>query len=184
MANKSPTIGANVDFTFAGTTTDGQNAPFALGTTVDGDGVRYMFVQASGAISTSTNEPYALAIDSAGQAAKMTTALALKRHRLGVAPRLIISDNDFFWARIYGAGSVVPMRVAASAAADSSLRTTTSAGRLGTASTVSAVVYAGCVLTVAASASGASTGSTIRNCILSANSPVRQSSIGTTTTTV
>lgn len=176
MANKSQTVGANVDFTFTGTTTDGQNAPFALGTIVEGDGVRYRFVQANGVISTTTNEPYAVLIDENNQATKATTANALERHELGIAPRLVISDNDFFWARTFG--KPIPLRVAASATLNASLRTTTTAGRLGTASTASSVVYAGCVIVVAASASGASSGSTIRNAILTGNFPVRQSTLG------
>jgi hypothetical protein len=163
MANKSQIIGPNVDQTWPGTTTDGANAPVALGTVVNGDGITYMLVQAGEAISTTTSEPFALAIDENFQAKKVTTALATERHRLGIAPRLVIADNDFFYARIGGAN--IPLRVAASAAANTTLKTTTTAGRLGTASTVSAVAFAGAVIVLVASAS-TSAGNSIRNALL------------------
>lgn len=163
MANKSTLIGPNVDQTWPGTTTDGAQSPVTLGTTVQGDGITYVLVQAGAAISTTTSEPYALAIDENFQAVKMTTALATARHRLGIAPRLVISDNDFFYARVGGPN--IPLRVAASAAADTTLKTTTTAGRLGTASTASAVAFAGAVIVLVASAS-TSAGNSIRNAFL------------------
>lgn len=175
MLQSSGLIGANVDQIDTGTTTDGQNALFSLGTRVRGPGGdEFIYVQAGEAISTTANEPFAVAIDENYQALKMTTALAVQRHRLGVAPRIAIPDNSFFWARV--AGSNFSIRVAASAAADTPLRTTTTAGRLGTASTASAVVFAGAVIVTAASAS-TSAGNTIRTVLLTNPVPVRQGAV-------
>lgn len=149
-------IGVNVNDVSAGTTTDGVNAQFALGTRVVGvDGSVYVYVQAAEAITTAITSPNAVAIDENGQASLMTTALALNNYELGFAPIgsgiPLIPDNSFFWARVQG--SNFNARVAASAAADTYLRTTITAGRLGTASTASAVVFTGVVIVVAASAS-------------------------------
>jgi hypothetical protein len=145
-------IGANVDRVSSGTTTDGANAEFPLGTRVTGpDGTEYLYVQAAAALLSATTSPNALAIDENYQASLMTTALALNNYELGFAPQLVIADNDFFWARV--SGSNFNARVSASAAADTYLRTTITAGRLGTASTASAVVFYGVVLVTAASAS-------------------------------
>jgi hypothetical protein len=165
MGNPVDLVGANVNAVYAGTTTDGESAPFPLGTRVKGtDGVQYMMVQAGAAISTTTSEPYALGIDENGQAAKLTTALATAKHKFGIAPRLVISDNDFFWARVDGPN--VPLCVAASTTADVSLRTTTTAGRMSAASTASAVTVQGCCIVLVASAS-TSAGNSIRNALMS-----------------
>jgi len=149
-------IGANVDRVSAGTTTDGANAEFPLGTRTSGpDNTEYVYVQAGEAITTATTSPNAVAIDENYQAKLMTTALASAGHELGFAPIGssidLIPDNAFFWARVNGANFNI--RVSASAAADTYLRTTITAGRLGTASTASAVVFTGVVLVTAASAS-------------------------------
>lgn len=145
-------VGANPDRVTSGTTTNGERAEFPLGTRVVGpDNTEYVYVQAAAALMAATTSPNALAIDENFQASLMTTALAADGHELGFAPQLIIADNDFFWARVNGTNFNI--RVAASAAADTYLRTTATAGRLGTASTASAVVFTGVVLVVAASAS-------------------------------
>lgn len=164
-------IGANVDRVSAGTTTNGVNAEFPLGTLVNGpDGIEYMYVQAGAALLSATNGPNAIAIDEDYQAQLMTTALASAGHELGFAPQAIIADNDFFWARVNGANFNV--RVAASAAADTYLRTTGTAGRLGTASTASAVVFTGVVIVVAASAS-TSANNSVREVLMTKGRAVR-----------
>lgn len=145
-------IGANVDRVSSGTTTDGENAEHRLGTRVLGpDNVEYVYCQAGAALMAATTSPNAIAIDENYQAQLMTTALALVGHEVGFCPQIVIADNDFFWARVNG--SNFNIRVAPSAAADTYLRTTATAGLLGTASTASAVVFTGVVLVVAASAS-------------------------------
>lgn len=161
-------IGANTDLVTAGTTTDGRNAQFKLGTiAVGSDGNHYQYVQAGEAISTTLNEPYLLAIDEAYQAIKATAAALLTGHHVGVAPRQIIADNAFFWAVRQG---VCSLRVTASAAADVRLGIggVGAAGRPMSSVTASAgnMVLEGLKITAAASAS-ASAGNTIRTAILS-----------------
>jgi hypothetical protein len=162
-------LGANVDRVTAGTTTDGQNSEHKLGSrTVDSAGIEYVYVQAGEAISTTLNEPLSLAIDENFQAMKLTAALGLAGHRWGAAPRQIIADNAFFWARVRGSG--FPLRVSASAAADVLLGIggVGAAGRLASSVTASAgnMVVLGLAITAAASAS-ASAGNTIRTAIAS-----------------
>lgn len=158
------TLGVQPDVTFAGTTTDGENAPFSLGTTVRAsDGKLLQMVQAAAAISTTTNEPFFLAIDENYQAAKITKALANVGHRVGIAPQVAIADNAFFWAILTGAN--VNCRVAASCAADVALWTTATAGILDDTSGGSHVRVMGVALVVAASAS-TSAGNTVREAII------------------
>lgn len=156
-------MGVDVDLTYAGTTTDGENAPFTLGTKVRGtDGVEYVFCQAGAAISTTTKEPYCLAIDESFQAVKVTKALAIAGHRIAFAPEVAIADNDFFWAKLSGTFNI---RVAASCAADITLWTTATAGRLDDTSGASHVAVYGVVIVTAASAS-TSAGNTVREAIV------------------
>lgn len=157
--------GTNVTTTYTGTTTDGENAPFRLGTIVRGTNNReFVFVQAGAAISTVvTTQPFFLAIDENFQAVKITKALASAGHMVGVAPPVIIPDNEFFWAVTKGAN--VPVKVAVSCAADVNLWTTATAGVLDDTSGGSHVVVLGAKIVLAASAS-ASAGSTVRNAII------------------
>lgn len=157
-------VGFNVSTVVAGTTTNGENAPVALGTVATGtDGQRYVFCQAGEAISTTTKQPFFLAIDENFQALKLTKALAIAGHRVGVAPRQIISDNDFFWAILGGAN--FDCKVAVSCAADITLWTTATAGVLDDTSGGSHVAVFGVVIAVAASTS-ASAGSTVREAVV------------------
>jgi len=164
-AGSTPVIGANVDLVTDGTTTDGENAQFLLGTETLLDGNVYRYVQAGEAISTTLNEPYALSITSAGQAVKLTAALGLTAKFIGFAPRQIIADNSFFWARMRG---VFPIRVSASAAADARLGIggVGASGRLASSVTASAgnLIVLGVQITAVASAS-ASAGNTIRTAV-------------------
>lgn len=157
-------IGTNVTTTYTGTTTDGENAPFALGTRRRGtDGTEYVFVQAGAAISTTTSQPFFLAVDENYQAVKITKALAGAGHLVAVAPQVIISDNDFFWAITRGTN--FNCKVAVSCAADVNLWTTATAGVLDDTSGASHVVVLGAKIVVAASTS-ASAGSTVRECFM------------------
>lgn len=161
----TPVIGANFDLVTDGTTTDGENAQFALGTEVSFDGNTYKYCQASGAISTTLNEPYALSISSVGQASTLTAALGLTATFIGFAPRQIIADNAYFWARMRGVFSI---RVSASAAANARLGIggVGATGRLASSVTASAgnLVVLGVQITAVASAS-ASAGNTIRTAV-------------------
>jgi hypothetical protein len=157
-------IGFNVDNVYAGTTTNGANAPLTLGQTATGvDGQTYVFVQAGEAISTTITQPFALAIDENFQAVKLTKALASAGHIIGFAPQQIIADNAFFWARLRGANFNI--KVGASCAADVNLWTTATAGVLDDTSGGSHVAVLGVKLVLAASAS-ASAGSTVREAIV------------------
>ncbi len=172
-------LGADMDGVYTGTTTNGQNAPAQLGTVVNGiDGTRYMLVQAGASLMASTKAPNAIAIDEDYQAQLMTTALAGAGHGLGFTPAAVIADNAFFWARI--AGSNFNARVAASSSADTFLRTSATAGRLGTGSTASAV-YFPAVLVTAASAS-TSAGNSVREVFMSQMVAVRMGGTGAAAT--
>lgn len=156
-------IGVDLSSVTAGTTTDGVNAPFKLGTTVQAtDGSEWTMVQAGEAISTTVKQQFALAITSAFQAMKLTKALAVKGQFIGVAPSLIIADNGIFWACTKGVTSI---RVGALCAADTNLWTTATAGRLDDTSGASHVVVLGIKITAAASAS-TSEGNTVRTAIV------------------
>lgn len=157
-------IGVDLSATTAGTTTDGAGAKYTLGTRVTANAnSEYIYVQAGAAISTTTSEPYALAVDENFQAVKITKALASAGHIVAVAPRVIIADNAFFWACTRGTN--IPLRVGASCAADVNLWTTATAGRLDDTSGGSHVVVLGVKIVTAASAS-TSAGNTIRNAII------------------
>ncbi len=148
----------------AASTTDGVGAKYTLGTRVAGDNnSEYIYVQAGEAISTTTKEPYALAVDENFQAKKITKALATAGHIVAVAPRQIIADNAYFWACTRGTN--IPLRVAASCAADVNLWTTATAGRLDDTSGASHRVVLGIKIVLAASAS-TSAAQTIRNAII------------------
>lgn len=162
-------LGVNVNRVTDGTTTNGQNAEFKLGTEVVGaDGNTYRYVQAGAALSTTTTNPIALAIDENEQAVALTGALALAGHRIGFLPQQIVADNAFFWARMKG---VFPIRVATGAvAADVALGLpSTTDGRLAaaptTASATNAVVL-GVTITTAGATASASAGDTIRTAIV------------------
>lgn len=162
-------IGVNLDQKHAGTTTNGVNAPFALGTVRTGtDGQQYVFVQAGAAISTTTKEPFYLCVDEDYQAVKGTKALVLAGHQIAWAPQIAIADNDFFWA--IRKGSNFNIKVGVSCAADITLFTTATAGVLddtsGGATASSQVPVAGVVIVTAASTS-ASAGSTVREALAS-----------------
>jgi hypothetical protein len=159
-------IGVDLSAVTAGTTTDGASAKYTLGTRVPGNNnSEYIYVQAGAAISTTTSEPYALAVDENFQAVKITSALAGAGHIVAVAPRQIIADNAFFWACTRGTN--IPLRVAASCAADVNLWCTATAGRLDDTSGGGGAlnVVLGVKIVTAASAS-TSAGNTIRNAII------------------
>lgn len=157
-------IGIDLSSVTAGTTTDGAGAKYTLGQRACGDGnSEWIYVQAGEAISTTTKEPYALAVDENFQAKKITKALAIVGHIIAVAPRQIIADNSFFWACTRGTN--IPLRVAASCAADVNLWTTATAGRLDDTSGASHRVVLGIKIVLAASAS-TSAAQTIRNAII------------------
>jgi hypothetical protein len=119
----------------------------------DTNGVEYLYCQADGDL-TPAGEAVALAIDEDYQVTELTTALALAGHRIGWAPQVTVTDDDYFWARISG---TFPIRVVAQCAADIQLYTTATAGILDDASgTGSLARIDGVVITAAAGSSSAS----------------------------
>ncbi len=153
-------IGVDLTKVTAGTSTDGAGAEFALGTKATGtDGGEWVYVQAGAAISTTTDEPFVLAVDENYQAVKITKTLASAGHMIAVAPPQILADNAMFWAQTRGTNFNV--KVAVSCAADVNLWTTATAGVLDDTSGGSHVAVLGIKIVVAASTS-ASAGSTVR----------------------
>jgi len=151
-------------FNGVASTTDGVGAKYTLGTRVAGNNnSEWIYVQAGEAISTTTKEPYALAVDENFQAFKITKARAIAGHIIAVAPRQIIADNAYFWACTRGTN--IPLRVAASCAADVNLWTTAVAGRLDDTSGASHRVVLGIKIVTAASASTSAL-NTVRNAII------------------
>ncbi len=160
-------IGANVDTVTAGTTTNGVNGLFALGTEfTDKDGNTYRYCQAGAAISTTVTEQVAIGLDEGDQATVLTGATALDGYMIGFAPGVVLADNALFWARMGGSFSI---RVADGAPADALLGfPSTTTGRLDTAPiTASAtnVVILGVTITLIGSTS-ASAGNTVRTAIV------------------
>jgi hypothetical protein len=95
-------LGATPDRTTTGTTTDGQNAQFKLGTVAKGtDGTEWMYVQAGSIIS----QYMWVAVDANGQAALLNVTNAGRGHRVGVA-QVAFADNDFGWVALSGQGTV------------------------------------------------------------------------------
>lgn len=117
-----------VDFTqkVAGTgTSSDEGAEFALGTTLNGsNGTKWMYVHAATAIT----QYDAVGVSEDYEASALTKAMADDGWTIGFA-QVAASDNDFFWLAIEGRGNI-SVRCAGSCAADVSLYTTASAGKL------------------------------------------------------
>jgi len=117
---------AGVDLTkqTAGTTTDGEDAEFALGTKVQAtDGQTWVYAQAGAAIS----QYDWVAIDENFQMVKGTKALADAGHEVGFA-QAAFDDNDMGWVCV--GGKNITVNVLASCAADVQLYTSGTAGKL------------------------------------------------------
>jgi len=157
-------IGIDLSAVTAGTTTNGEGAKYTLGTRVSGsDNGEWIYVQAGAEISTTTKQPFCLAVDENFQAVKVTKALASAGHMIAFAPQQIIADNAFFWAQTRGTNFNI--KVGVSCAADVNLWTTATAGVLDDTSGASHVAVLGVKIVTAASTS-ASAGSTVREAIV------------------
>ncbi len=160
-------IGTSIDTVTAGTTTDGENALYALGTEmIMPNGNVYRYCQAGAAISTTVTEQFAIGLDEDDQATILTGATALDGYKIGFAPGLVIADNALFWARMEGSFSI---RVVDAAPADALLGfASTTTGRLAAAPTTASatnVVILGVTITLLGSTS-ASAGNTVRTAIV------------------
>lgn len=137
-------VGIDLTATTAGTTTNGENAVYTLGTRVTAsDGSVWVYVQAGAAITQYSW----VAIDENFQAVMGTKALADAGHQVGFA-QVAFSDNDFGWVCVHGPGNIT-VRVLASCAADVQLYTTGTAGALDDTS-ASQTLLRGVVLVTAA----------------------------------
>lgn len=118
-------LGVDLTALTTGTTTDGANALFQLGTRVTAtDGSEWLYVQAGEAIT----QYMWVSIDENFQAVKGTKALADAGHGVGFA-QVAFSDNDLGWVCVNGPGNIT-VRVAAACAPDVQLYTTATAGIL------------------------------------------------------
>lgn len=148
--NTDGKIGVNLSKTYAGTTTDGQNAPMALGTRVTAtDGSVWVLVQAGAAITQYSW----VAIDENFQAVMGTKALADVGHAVGFA-QVGFSDNDFGWVAVHAPGNI-SVRLLASCAADVQLYTSGTPGALDDTSGSQTLIRG--VVAVAAATNTAST---------------------------
>jgi len=131
--SQSGRIGVNLTETTAGTSTDGVNALFPLGTLDYGtDGTCWMYVQAGAAIT----QYDCVLINEDFQAVPITTTLATEASGsagdfIGFA-QVAFADNDLGWVALKG--SNIQCRLSASCAADTMLYSTASAGVLDDAS--------------------------------------------------
>ena len=142
------TVGADFASTTTGTTTDGANAKFTLGTQVTAnDGSTWLYVQAGEALT----QYAALAIDENFQAMKLTHALASAGQKIGFA-QVAFADNDLGWVCVNGMN--ISSLLLINCAADVPLYTQATAGYLDDASVTSSVKLDGVVLVSTITASG------------------------------
>lgn len=125
MVVTSPLMGVDITQVVAGTgSSSDEGNDFALGTCVGAtDGQEYMYVHASAAIA----QYDFVGIDENFEAAPLTAAMAGDGWHIGVA-QVAIADNEFAW--VATKGSNISGNVLESAAADTVLRTSATAGSL------------------------------------------------------
>lgn len=133
-------IGVDLAGTTAGTTTDGVNGLFKLGTEVlADDGSIWVYGQAGAAIT----QYMTVGLDEAFQASPLTHAFATAGYQIGFA-QSTFADNDLGWFCIKGANINALMLI--NCAADVPLYTQATAGYLDDASVTSSVKLDGVVL--------------------------------------
>ncbi len=136
-------------------TPDQQGKSFNLGDRYEDDnGDEFVYVQADGAV---TGAGYVCFVTPAYQAKMVTTANALLGSLLAVPP-VAFADNDYGWMQVKGPCVV---RVAANAAANVALNTTTTGGELDDDGTAGATLVSGIFLTTANSSSAATAAAVI-----------------------
>jgi len=143
-------IGVSLADVTAGTTTDGVNALYALGTVVTtSDGGTYIYCQAGAAIT----QYMTVAIDENFQAVPVTHALMTAGLKVGFA-QVGFSDNDLGWICVNGENIQALLLI--NCGADVPLYTQATAGYLDDASVTSSVKLDGVVNVLTITASGAS----------------------------
>jgi hypothetical protein len=141
------TLGVDLDAVVAGTTTDGVNALFALGTRVKGtDGTEWCYVQAGAAVT----QYDCVGIDENYQASPMTKTIADDGWLVGFA-QVAFADNELGWVALEG--SNIKCRLKDACAPDVTLYSTGSAGMLDDTS-ASQTAINGVVAVTVSSASG------------------------------
>ena len=145
-------IGINPDLVKAGTTTDGVNSEYKLGSmAAKADGSRWIYIQAGEALS----QYMLVAIDEKGQALKLTSALALVSHSIGVV-QIAFADNDFGWALIEpGMTNDYKIGVLSACDSDVDLMTSATAGYLDDVYTTFVPLTGWMIATTLASTGGA-----------------------------
>lgn len=117
-------LGVDITLKTTGTTTDGENAIFKLGSTVVmDDGAIFQYVQAGGAIT----QYDCVGIDENFQATALTNANAIAGYGIGFA-QVAFANNNLGWVCIHGKN--ITCRVKANCAKDVGLYTTSTAGVL------------------------------------------------------
>jgi len=148
-----PTSGiAGTEFTSttSGTTTDGENSKFKLGTScLATDGSEWVYCQAGSTIT----QYMTVAIDENFQAVPITHALMTAGLEVGFA-QIAFADNDLGW--ICTKGSNIQALLLINCGADVPLYTQATAGYLDDASVTSSVKLDGVVNVLTITASGAS----------------------------
>lgn len=115
---------------------------FALGEIAEGNaGTEWEYVQASGAITAN----HVVFIDETGQAAMLSTSNDARGDKVGVAG-VAFADNEYGWICRKGA---INVQVTASAAANTQLNTTATAGQLNDDATSTTYSIDGLFLTTA-----------------------------------
>lgn len=136
-------IGANVAATIAATDLLPSGKGFSLGDRfTDQDGKEWVFVKASGAI---TGAGYVCFFDTAYSASMLSTSNDARGNLVGI-PAVAFADTEFGWLQVKGPSSI---RVLASAAANTRLNTTATAGALDDDGTVGSMQVQGAYLTTA-----------------------------------
>lgn len=121
---------------------------FSLGDTyMDNSGKAWVFCVAGGAI---TGAGYVVVIDEAFSALQLSTSNDARGDMVGISP-VAVASGDYFWAQRFGVCDNI--QVLASAAANTRLNTTATAGALDDDGTAGAFAIDGMVLTTARAAS-------------------------------
>lgn len=144
-------IGAKTDATIASSDLLPSGRGFSLGDRFnDQDGKEWVFVKASGAI---TGAGYVCYFDTAYSASMLSTSNDARGNLVGI-PNVAFADTEYGWIQTKGPANV---RVLASAAANTRLNTTATAGALDDDGTVGSMQVQGVYLTTANGGATAST---------------------------
>lgn len=141
-----PIAGVDFDGAFTAGSRATRFTPFTLGQRAcDADGNEYVYVQANGAVTA--NDVVILSAAFQADAITSTNSTDLIGAKIGVA-KGTLADDDYGWVQIYGTATI---NVGSSCAANTTLNTTTTAGRIDDNATSGAETIFGLVTTAAES---------------------------------